>query len=175
MAEFMVYHSDSEVSGQVMLDSIHAMGRAARSVVNKHIIGELDPDGWYPQQTWLDILREAADEMQLDLLTIGNRVAANFQMPDGAFSLSRLLELVEDSYHTTHRHADPVHVSATQVAEREVHIVDNSPYPDEFQYGVIFGLFQKLMPMDANLTVRYDDGAPTRSDGADATTYIVTW
>ena len=175
MAEFMVYHSESEVSGQVMLDSIQAMGRAARRVVNKHIIGELDPNGWYPQQTWLDILRDATEEMQLDLLTVGNRVASNLPMPDGVFSLARLLELVEDNYQTTHRHVDPVHVTATQVGEHEVHIVDNSPYPDEFQYGMIFGLFQRLMPMDANLVVRYDDSAPTRSHGADATKYIVTW
>jgi hypothetical protein len=158
-----------------MLNSIQAMGRAARRVVNKHIIGELDPSGWYPQQTWLDILRDAAEEMQLDLLTVGNRVASSLPMPDCVFSLGRLLELVEDNYQTTHRHTDTVRVTATQIGDREVHIVDNSPYPDEFQYGMIFGLFQRLMPMDANLTVRYDESAPTRRDGADTTTYIVTW
>jgi hypothetical protein len=175
MAEFMVYHSESEVSGQVMLDSIHAMGRASRSVVNRHIIGELDPNSWYPQQMWLDILREAAEEMQLDLLALGTRVAASYQIPDGVVSLARLLEIVDSNYQTTHRYTDPVRLTATQIAGREVHIVDNSPYPDEFQYGMFFGLLQRLIPLDATLKIRYDMSAPTRSDGADVTTYIVSW
>jgi hypothetical protein len=175
MAEFMVYHPESEVSGQVMLNSIHAMGRAARSVVNRHIIGELDPNGWYPQQTWLNILRDAAEEMHLDLLAVGNRVAASYQIPDGVFSLARLLEFVDANYQTTHRFTDPVRLTARQIAEREVHIVDNSPYPDEFQYGIFFGLLQQLTPLDATLKIRYDKSAPTRSDGADVTTYIVSW
>jgi hypothetical protein len=53
--------------------------------------------------------------------------------------------------------------------------VDNSPYPDEFQYGMFFGLLQRLIPLDATLKIRYDMSAPTRSDGADVTTYIVSW
>ena len=175
MAEFRVYRSESEVSGQVMLDSIHAMGRAARSVVNRHIVNDLAPGGWYSQQTWLDILRDAAEEAQLDLLTVGNRVAANLKIPDGVFSLERLLELVDANYQMTHNHADPVCLRATKVAEREVHIVDNSPYPDEFHCGLLFGLFQRLMPLDANLKIRYDTSTPTRRDGADVTTYIISW
>ena len=175
MAEFQVYNPHTKVKGQVMLDNIRAIGRRAQPIVAKYGADKLDPNEWYPQQTWLDILRELSHDGVLDLMALGNRLAENFRMPDGEYSVPKLLNYMDEDYQKSHRNVGPVHFTIEVLGPRAVRIIDNSPYPDDLQFGLIFGLLDRLMPLDANLKVRYDRSLPCRSNGADETAYVVTW
>jgi hypothetical protein len=169
-------HHSTEILGQALLDNLSAMGREVRPIALRHGADQFDPKGWYPQQTWLDILKAISQEARIDLMALGQRVAASLEIPMGAFSIQSSLDYIHQHYQRTHRNPDVVpHFEVEVLDTRLIKITDHTPYPDDLQYGFIYGLFERLMPFGAQLRVRYDEQACRRSDGADQSVYIVTW
>lgn len=167
MAEYHLTQQNIEISGEAMLCNIQAMGRAVVPMLGKYGIDELYPNRWYPQQAWLEILEALTQEVGIDLMSVGSRIAAAVSLPNGHFTIPKLLTFLNDLYRQTHRHCEPP-FRAEVIGERKVRIEDSSPYPPDLHFGLIFGLFSRVMPYGANLTVRCEHGGK-------ATIYTVTW
>jgi hypothetical protein len=57
MAQYMAFDSNVEIVGRTILATIDGLGDEALAVFLQHGIADIDVDGWYPQQMWLDVLR----------------------------------------------------------------------------------------------------------------------
>lgn len=166
----------TEILGQEMIAHLTAMGREVRPIVAMHGADQLDPKAWYPQQTWLDILKAISQEARIDLMALGHRVANSLEVPAGVFSIQSMLDYIHHHYQSTHRSSEIIpHYEVEVLDQRTIKITDHTPYPDDLQYGFIYGLFNRLMPYGAQLRVRYDEQACRRSDGADQSVYVITW
>jgi len=163
-------YPQTEVLGQSILNDIKALGRRAQPILARYGIQNPDPNAWYSQQEWVATLCEISQEAALDLMSVGRRIADTIRMPDGVYSIPNVLHVVEETYRRTHRNAEPMRLSVEVIDDHTLRIVDRSPYPDELQYGLLFGLLSRLIPLGANLTLRY-----TESDAENATVYIASW
>src|SRR5919112_4496738 len=78
MPRYMAKRPGIEVLGKSVLAMIHAMGRYANLAQNtlaRQGIVSVRPEGWYPQQAFLDAFRAVAHELgENTLFAIGKKI-----------------------------------------------------------------------------------------------------
>jgi|GEM_PF-5111906 len=155
MSDYMVFNPQTEVSGRVMALQLAHFGKSTHSLLDKYgIERQPNPAEWYSQKTWLDILRDAVNNYQIDLMHVGSRLAQSLPVPDGAFSIHSMIDHLYNRYHAAHRHLDAPHFTVAHHNPEHITITDHSPYPDDFIYGLFYGLFSEFLPYQSKLTIR---------------------
>ncbi len=175
MAEYVAFDPNTEVRGVTMLSINQAIGAKALPVLEKYGIQDINPESWYPQQTYLNAFRE------IDKMGFFNMVSIGMRIPDLALfppieNVHEALSLLNTAYQMNHRHGDIGEYHYEKVSRHEALLVCRNPYPSDFDYGLIYRLVQKFLPHDSKgAVVIRDEGSPTRKKGADSCTYIVRW
>jgi len=157
----------------------------------QNIIG--DSAHWYSQQKWLNVFREIAQRVGTrTLFNIGRNIPERAVFPDfQGKSMINVLKTIDVAYHINHRNQkgellfDPSRPAKNQWYEGIGHYgVDEipgynlavmkcqTPYPCEFDRGIIFAMSQKFTP---TAVVYHDDSKPCRKDGAAYCTYLISW
>lgn len=190
MAQFVAFRSGIEVYGQSMLSVFAAMGAyadVARKLLSRCGVREVLPDAWYPQQPYLDAYRAVAQEVgEVTLMSIGKKVPEHALWPPEIQNVEDALKSIDVAYHMNHRlngqpMFDPAtgvmlegigHYKVERISKRRMVMVCETPYPSQFDRGIILGAGRKFAP---SVEVELDRNQPTRLTGADSCTYIVTW
>jgi hypothetical protein len=190
MAQYIAFRQGIEVSGQSMLSVLDAMGAyadVARKLLAQHGVRKVLPDAWYPQQPYLNAYRAVATEVgERTLLAIGKKVPEHALWPPEIQTIEDALRSVDVAYHMNHRLLgqpmfDPAtgsmlegigHYKVDHVGKRRLVMTCETPYPSEFDRGIILGAGRKFEP---SVEVELDQSQPTRLRGADHCTYVVTW
>ena len=178
MAQFIAFDPKVEVSGAAVQAIVTAMGNRSLSVLAKHGLAELDPDGWYPQQAWLDAFAELAQgdfSTMLDLVSIGMRIPEVARWPTGVETIEDGLFSIDRAYQMAHRNGVIGSYWVRIVSEHEAKLVCENPYPCHFDYGIIYGTARRFLPPGKGLTVIHDDHGRCRRNGDDSCTYYVSW
>ncbi|NDJ35989.1 MAG: hypothetical protein GYB64_15140, partial [Chloroflexi bacterium] len=58
MEKYKATNPDVEVSGQSMLSVVAGMLDEVQPILDKYGIEAIDPEGWYPQQVFIDMFKE---------------------------------------------------------------------------------------------------------------------
>ena len=173
MAEYQPFEPGVEVLGQSLLSWIDGTQGRIAPVFANHGITELDPDAWYPQQTILDVMREFSQ--MSDMVRMGVCISENAPYPPNVENLQHALMLLDEGYRLNHRNNTMGEYHAEQVGERHIVIEAKTPYPSDFDYGLIYGMATRYMPKGADLVISLDLNKPTRKRGDDSCTYNITW
>ncbi len=175
MAEFVCFDSNVEAVGQGIMVIVAALGDKALPTLAKYELDDLDPEGWYPQQPFLDAFRELSQQ------GFFNMVACGMKVPDvAAFppmeTVEEALSLVGQAYQMNHRGGDIGEYTLKEIGDRKAEMYCRNPYPSDFDYGIIYRLVQKYRPEDSKgFKVVRDEEVPNRKTGADACTYYIEW
>jgi hypothetical protein len=178
MVQFRPFDPNVEVSGAVIRAIVKAMGDRALRVLAAHHLDDIDPDGWYPQQAWLDAFRELSQgdfNSTLDLVSIGMRIPEVVAWPSDIKTVEEALRSIDRAYHMTHRKGEIGSYKVEMVGTREAKLVCENPYPCDFDYGLIYSTARLFVPAGNGLTVIHDDHASCRKRGGDSCTYYVHW
>ncbi|MBK8029805.1 MAG: hypothetical protein J0M07_04195 [Anaerolineae bacterium] len=170
MAEFKALNPKATVIGQAIMGVSMALGERAVPILQKYGLGTIDPAAWYPQQAWLDVLREVDQGDMFDLVAIGKQVSSLVPLPGEINSVESALLMLTKTYDHNNRNC-PGTSSATLTGERQIQIDICDPYPRNMVYGVIYGFAARFEPQ---AIVRYLNNVPPPS-ASDCCTYIVTW
>ena len=180
MEPLQAFDPDTEVSGRAMLALYNCMDKdAVLPIIQKHgLHREFDSESWYPMQLWLDIFRDIlvvqGFQGTLNLVDIGRRYAETAILPEGVDTLEDAIIAVNDTYQLNHRGGYAGELSIVIMGEGQVQVIDHTPYPCDFTYGVLYGLAQCFRTEDKAPTVSHDDSfCRKRSD--DACSYDVSW
>lgn len=169
MSDYMAYDPQIEISGQIMAGQLPHIHANIQPILARYGLDtQPNPKAWYRQDRWLEALKDAAREKRVDLVQAGTRWARTLPMPDGAYSVQRMIDYLCQRYHELHRHVDVPHLVVEHASKREVFILDRSPYPDDFMYGIIYGVFSQFMPLGAKLKIR-------TNLSAEGMLYHITW
>lgn len=182
MAQFIPFAPGVEVNGQTVLSVVEALDagkETRRAILAKHGLGNVDPHGWFAQQQWLNAFREIAEEIgDYTLFSIGKAIPEHAIFPPEIDSLEKALAAIDVAYHMNHRNGEIGNYkllsfdAAAKVAVMEC----KNPYPSEFDRGIITTMLRRFKPA---LSTRYDvvrdTSKPTRLEGADSCTYLITW
>ncbi len=195
MAQFIAYNKNAEVTGEAILSVVNAIpiGKDLRLKILRKQGIDPEPGKWYPQQAWLDAMKEIHDKIgKYNLLVIGKAIIQNAVFPP-INNLEEALKLLDVAYHMNHRIDGRVlfnpetgeifegigHYKLVEFdkEKREAVMVCDNPYPDDFDKGIIVSLVRRYKPEDSLVMeeVTIDETQETREKGADATTYLIRW
>ena len=173
MGKYQAYDSKVEVAGQFMLALVQCIGAEQVTPILQRRNIDIQPDAWYSQQEWLDILSEIEEELKDNLLfvSVGMKLMDLTPLPEG-ITLEQLMMSLDDSYQNTHRGGKAGHLETRKIADKQFAVTVTTPYPIELDYGVEYALCKRFLPEGTKFTVKYADGAKLDEPGATITIHV---
>lgn len=180
MPRYTLFHPDTEIIGQVILDFENAIVTDKFSTLfQKHGLTNIDARTWYPAQPWLDLLNEILEDGSslLDLVSIGIRQLELAIMPDefASKSLIEILTSMDEAYRLNYRGTDPGSIQTEVTSDHEIKMTVRSFEPDDLWYGNIVGMMRRFAPKDLAFNVNYDTQTRRRELGGNKTVFLITW
>ena len=180
--KYQSFDPNTEVLGQPMLGFIYCLRQEEiRPLLEKHGLTDIEPNGWYPLQKWLDVLGDLTEERSgqamFDFVAVGMKIAdmAEFPPEFDTMPLEQVLSGFSASYQRDHRGGDAGEIIVEPVKEGHVKVVVRTPYPDDTWYGFVWGLFRRYSSPGTGFRVKYDEGLPRRDEGGEVTVIHVEW
>lgn len=141
--------SDALVSGGNILAMLAAMGafrKLAEQLLAAHGIEKVSPEGWYLLADCAAVLHEL--ELRIGpnaVFRVGKEIPNHVQLPPGLDSFEKVAGCFAAAFALNHRNADSGGIDHEITGPGSATIVSGTPYPCDFDRGVIFGFFQTLL------------------------------
>lgn len=191
--QYRAFAPGIEILGAGMMATIAGFG-PMRSIVERVLCRDglleagasIDLEAWYSQQAWLDALREVDQRFGTEILfNIGAEIPNNAVFPSWATDVHTALRSIDVAYHLNHRRdgrrmydtatgtmLDGIgHYVIERVGERRVLATCITPYPCEFDLGIVTMMARRFEPR----TLVEHVGRTCRRQGAQACTYSLYW
>jgi len=158
----------------------NAASNEFRPLLDKHGLTDIKPDVWYPAQQWLSVMNDLAKEMNTTSMyvAIGMKIAENVMLPPEAenATLAQMLEMWNEVYLMQHKGDDIGGFQAEKIDEKSYRMIITTLYPDDLEYGVLYGMVRRLLPKKTPFTVSYEDINNRRDLGDnDHTVLLINW
>jgi hypothetical protein len=167
--------ANSTVSGGNILSMLAAMGpfrKRGEQILEEHGIRDVDVERWYPFPAYVQALGAIGDKMGPNtLFQIGKQIPNHVPLPPGIDSFEKVLASFGVAFDMNHRGVRPGSITFQVLSDRAANITSATPYPCDFDRGVIQGFFQKLLLTRVNVV--HDSGG-CKKEGGDCCTHLVT-
>jgi len=180
MEVMRAFDPNTEVSGQAMLALYNCMdSEHIVPVLRKHgLSDQFDSESWYPMQLWLDIFQDIIDQQgfqgTLNLVDIGRRYAETALLPPEVDNLDDAVIAANDTHQLNHRNGYAGELSIVIMGEGHMQVIDHTPYPCDFTYGMLYGLAHRFPKAGRTPLVQHDKSS-CRKVGDDTCTYNINW
>lgn len=170
------YAPNATVSGGNILSMLAAMGpfrRRGEQILEENGIPHVEAEGWYPLAAYVSALQAIGQKMGPNtLFQIGRQIPNHVPLPPGIDTFEKVLASFGMAFDMNHRGAQPGAITYDLRNDRYGTITTGTPYPCDFDRGVIVGFFQKLL--HTRVGVDPMEGAPCKARGGETCTYGVT-
>jgi hypothetical protein len=173
MSQFVAFSSNVEVSGEVLVSWLEGTEGKIKPYLKAYGLEVVNPGLWYPQQTALNALRDFADSGSL--FNAGLLISEIAIFPPTVKDIWTALESLNDAYHMNHRNGDIGSYTLKRRNGRSADIIAETPYPCEFDFGLIYHMAHRWAPKDTEVTVIHDRNEPCRKAGDHTCTYHISW
>ncbi len=194
MAQFVAKNSSVEVHKRAIqaLAFAFEVGIETRMDILKRKNVDLNkPIEWFIQQDYLNAFSEISEKMgSNNIFMIGKAVVNNVPFPP-MINLEEALRTIDIAYHMNHRLDGKImydvftkkkisgignyKLTMFDEKERKAEMVCNTPYPSDFDRGIITQVVRKFKPQNGRDSVTLDNTKETRSNLGETCTYIITW
>lgn len=136
-------------------------------------IDDIQADRWYPMQIWLDIFKrlEETDAENLDF--IGAKLVENLNDSIDVESLPEAIALLNALF-AVRNFPKNAKYDVLQQGSHHIQVIDNSPYPHDLVYGLIYGILREYRP-DGCYPVLIRNFQNPQNPNADGAIYDLTW
>ncbi len=169
MSDHVAFDPNTEVRGFLILNTALALGKGVEHILAKHGLGEVTPDGWYPQQKWLDALQEIVEKYPFDLVNVGIKIATQMPLPSEIQTLNQFLPLVQQFREAYHRNGTVGTMLAKFVGPNQIDVTVTTPYPADLTFGVIYGYLKRFLSANRHYEIEV---VKVNAKGAH---YQITW
>lgn len=188
-----------EVHGQDILSFVDALG--AFSSLGHRILQDLKigtlsrpggyqilPGNWYPLVDKIRILQAVKERVgPATLRLVGEKIPANALFPPAITDIHKAMASIDVAYHMNHRkHGRALYDEKSKTITEGIghygyrvgpgtnHIISvcDSPNPSEYDEGILHAMARRFEP---TAQIFLDPTLPTRREGADSCTFVVTW
>ncbi len=184
--------SDVEASGEAILSIVAGMGAfeaTARRFLKDAGIDEIHPGSWYPSTAWLAAFAAIAKKVGArTLFYVGLKIPETALLPPNIVDVPTALGAIDVGYHMNHRFGgrpmfDPTtgemlegigHYALRAVDQRSGLVVVDTPYPCDFDLGIVHGFAARFVPDPLLIRVTHATEA-CRKEGGAACAYRVEW
>ena len=176
MTEFVAFDPRVETKGAAILATVKGLAFDVGPILKRHGLDEnLDPDGWYPQQAWLDVLREISlmqGGTTLELVGIGMKIPETADWPPEVTTVDEALSSIDVAYHMNHRYGEIGYYHAERIDANTIRVTCENPFPSDFDYGIIYGVTRLFHDHSREFYVERA-ARPCRKNGDDQCIYDV--
>ena len=173
---FVATDPGNETLGASMLGVIDAMGEEIHPILNELNLQDIDADTWYPQQQYLDVynaIYKKRINLMHNLVAIGMKTVDNAAFPPQIETLQDALMSMDAYYHLNNR--DKAGKWDVQIDDTSARCTSTTPFPPDFEYGILYALVRRFVPKDHTFKVKYEGDAPEYAGADHPCTYLVTW
>jgi len=167
---------DATVSGGNILSMLAAMGpfrKRGEYLLEENGIGQVSAEGWYPLAAYVRSLRAIGEKMGPNtLFQIGRQIPNHVPLPPGLDTFEKVLASFGQAFDMNHRGIQPGTITFAVQNPRTATITTGTPYPCDFDRGVIAGFFQHLLRTRPNVEPVATE--PCKARGGETCTYAVT-
>jgi len=145
------------------LDAFKLVPGLGRRIVEKHDlrISDMRPDNFIHVQNWLNALQDIQNVVgPAKLRDVGRNVVASADIPLGQDTELILMSL-DGIYYHNHR-GDVGHYISTRLEDGTIEVRCETPYPRNFEWGLIEGFCRHRAAEKRRYSVEYIDG-PSRA------------
>lgn len=164
-----------EVSGAA-LSAIaeNVQAHELKPIMERHNIGVINPDSWYPAQLWFDMFADIMNKggATSNLVAIGMAVVDKAKTPPGFENadLPTILGLWNEHYRINHRSPIDIGGIKTEVVnDKHIKVVLSTLYPDDLCYGMTYAYARRTVPKGIPFTVEYDNTETRLDNGGERT------
>jgi len=178
--QFVSFDAESEVKGRLILSAVRRLSSYnIMPLLMRHGLDKVEPEVWYPFQTWLNILNDisANGSTVFDYISLGIAVAELIPFPPefSRMAFGNVLKAAAHLYELDHRGGNFGKLTAVDAALHEVQFDTCTPYPDDYLYGMIIGIARNYVPYGMHFIVKYDEDILRRDKGGERTCISVFW
>lgn len=174
---FVAGSPDAMVIGQTVLafsQNLHK--EVVAPLLPKYGLDNIDPEAWYPHQSWMNVLREVSEgpDSTTTLVALGRMVVETAAMPPEINSIPQMLELLHTIHHMNLRNvpADEGY-RIVEMGDKHYYVYHNTPNPDDAIYGFLWGLAARFKGRNEQFVVRHlENPDPENEPG---TLFEVKW
>lgn len=182
MPQYQAYDPAVEVWGASMLGCIRGLEKAglasgeALALLSERGVPEVAPEGWYPQQAYLDMLRELERRHgERALRAMAREVPDTSKFPPGIHTLEQALQTLDFAYQMNHRGGPIGRYACVPLGPHSVELICENPYGCAVDLGILDALVSQFTPPGTRPHITHQLGTPCRRLGAEACTYLITW
>lgn len=169
----------AEVLGEIVCSFFDTMGAfkgLAKEILAANGIEDPNPRLWYSQRAWRDSLREIAEKIGPNtLFQIARQIPAGAEIPPEFDTLEKAFQNLDAAYRGTHRGGDVGHYRVVESGEKSLQIECTTPYPCDFDRGIVAGLAQRFEGANPLLDVDHATYAPCKKRGDDLCVFSIHW
>jgi hypothetical protein len=140
---------DALVSGGNILAMLAAMGafrKMAEQLLAERGITDVSPEALYPLAPCAEVLHELETKIGPNaVFRIGKEIPNHIQLPPGLDSFDKVVASFGPAFALNHRNAGNGGIDHEITGPGTATIVSGTPYPCDFDRGVILGFFQVLL------------------------------
>jgi hypothetical protein len=145
----MALPPDALVSGRDVLSMLAATGafrKTAEQLLAAKGIVDPRPDEWYSLPAYAAAMQELEQRVGPNaVFRIGKEIPSHIELPPGLDTFEKVAASFGPAFAMNHRNAGNGGIDYEISAPDSATIVAGTPYPCDFDRGVIMGFFQKLL------------------------------
>jgi hypothetical protein len=175
-------NENGEVLGEFVLEilnRLYDLKSDTIKILKKYGIQDLEEIKWYPFEDWIRGFREISKEIgPTRLYIMGTGISENIEEPVPIDSLKKAFDLSNRIYQKKHRKIEfgKFELLNFDDVKREAEIMSDTPYPCDFERGIIMGMANKHRPYDSkNIWVVHKDFRECRKKGFERCKYFIKW
>lgn len=175
---FIAGTPQAEINGQIMISfSDNLEANIIKPILEAHGVANIDPEKWYSQQLWLDILKDIqhklAGEATSALVAMGRQVVKNAVWPESVKSIPDALNVLHFIHQSNLRNIPEEEGYSLEIrGEKDYIVYHNTPNPEDGIYGFLWGIAARFKGQGETFTVqKIDNPAPHKARSA----YEVKW
>lgn len=178
MERYISIQTGIEVLGQAILAVVNSVESGRETMLNflrRNGIIDLLPDRWYSLDKYLMAYQELAQSMGNGIFYVMGLVTIENLFPESIKSLDKGLQKVDELYRINHQGLGIGCYKLVEFdyADRSAVMKCNTPYPVEFNNGIITAVLKRFQPNSTSkciATLGNDQGAPLST-----VNYLITW
>lgn len=139
-------------------------------------VPEILPEGWYPQQPYLDMFKALEVRHGQDALrAMARQVPDTSKFPPGIKTLEQALQSLDIAYQLNHRGGRIGHYACVPLGPQALELVCETPYGCTFDLGILDALILGFRPPGSTPVAIHEVGTSCRRRGGQSCTYQITW
>ena len=175
MAEFIPFDTNTEILGYGIQAVVDVLGSSAYPALEKYNLRNFELEQWYPQASILKVFHDWYNQGTFNMVLFGMQIPHVIKLPPVETPIAELFPVINDFYQQHHRNGYAGEYRYEATSEHSGVLKAHSPYPSDFDYGIIYQIVKKYRPISSQQFSVVREKSPAHKDSANHFIYTLQW